>query len=897
LANHSSDKGLARLIERWVDFVQHRPRATLVVSLIAAAISLAYALNTLHFSTQRTDLLRPDHPVLQDFNRLRREFDRESDMIVVAAGPNPVAIVPALERIAGKLRERPDLFEKTLDRVDVSALRKKGLYQLPIEQLRDLERNLAPLALVSRAPFSWIFAILGWEPVSIEATLQNQQSGAESARIALLQSLERFLRTDGRQYVSPFAGLAPQSAEAVNVDDPETKGYIFSPDRRLALIRVFPIRDPTSFVGLGAPVAELRRISQEAAENSPGVEIGLTGLPILEDDEMQTAMSSSLWAGALEFVGVMLVFFVGFRAFRHPMLIQLALVVAGCWTLGMVAVTVGRLNILSMTFIITLIGMGVDFGVVWLTRFESARAAGWDAYSSNRTTAVELGPGVVSGAVSTTIAFYATMATEFVGLRDMGWIAGTGILICLLSMLTVLPATLALWSRKRAIPIHRGRRDLEPAFPMAARRPWTTLVLSGVAALLLAAPLPWLRSDYNLLHLQATGLPSVAWEHRLMREMKASGWYMQLSAAAPQEARRLKKDLEALPQVGRIVEVASLLPSDQSAKQPIIAKLHQYLQEGPDLGASGSVDQHSLLRRLQKIAGANGDMGSAASAALAAVNKTQGAARENLLSRFHARWRADMEDRLRDMRDASCPEPVAIADLPPTLLERYRGKTGRWLLHVFPKTDSWDFAPLESFVNTVRSVDAHATGEPATSLLGVVELVDGFKRSAWLAALAVFVACWIDLRSFRLAALAMAPLVMGCAAAFGIMSFVGMTINPANMIGLPLILGLGVDFGVHVLHDYAHAPGGYVLKWRLARALVLTTATTIVGFSSLLISGHWGMISIGVLLSLGVACCSAAALFMLPAVLQLLPAPQRAGSAVLRLPERAAEGTPVRQAA
>jgi hypothetical protein len=142
----------------------------------------------------------------------------------------------------------------------------------------------------------------------------------------------------------------------------------------------------------------------------------------------------------------------------------------------------------------------------------------------------------------------------------------------------------------------------------------------------------------------------------------------------------------------------------------------------------------------------------------------------------------------------------------------------------------------------------------------------------------------------------MAPLVVGCAATFGIMALFGLSINPANMIALPLILGLGVDFGVHVLHDYARDPAGYYLNWRLARALVLTTTTTIVGFSSLMISGHWGMISIGILLSLGVACCSAAALLLLPAVLQLISPAKRTLSIDAPAAVRAIQ-TRVRQAA
>lgn len=853
-------------------------------------MTLTYALATLRFNTQRVDLLRHDHPVMIDYQRLRNEFDRENDVIVVAAGKDPAAIVTSLQQVAARLRARPDLFEKIVDCIDASKLRSKGLYQLSLFQLKELERRLAPLAFTATPPYSWIFDLFGWNLTSTGMALQ---AGESPERTSLLLSMERFLASG--EYSSPLSAKEPEGfQEAASFTDPQTKGFVFSPDKRLAVVRALPVRDPTSFVGLGASVTELRRIVSDVRASQPSVELGLTGLPILEDDEMETAMSSGVWAAGLEFAGVMLVFFVGFRAMRHPMLIQLSLVVAGCWTLGMVAVTVGRLNILSTTFIITLIGMGVDFGVVWLTRFESARSAGTGAAESNVTTIGEIGPGIVSGAVTTTLAFYATMVTDFVGLRDMGWIAGTGILICLFSMITVLPAALVLCSRSRSISMRRSAADLKPAFGWATTRPKTVFVVSTAAAMLLAVQIPRIRSDYNLLHLQATGLPSVDWEHRLMNEMKASGWFMQLSAATVEDAKRLRRELQSLPQVGRIIDVASMIPSEQTAKRPIVSRLHSWIQRIAEARFDGrNVDAASMTRKLRTDA--SGDQYAARIVSFAdALGKVEFAKR---LNDYEARRCVDLRNRLAEMKDSSNPEPVTIDDLPSTMLARHRGKSGRWLLMVFPKHDSWDFEPLEAFVHAVRNVDPHATGEPATSLLGVTELVDGFKRSSWLAGLVVFVACWIDLRSLRLAALAMFPLVLGCAAAFGILALMGMTINPANMIALPLILGLGVDFGVHVLHDYVRAPQQYYLNWRMGRALILTAATTIVGFSSLLISNHSGMIGIGVLLSLGVACCSAAALLTLPAALKLMAAPKESTAAVLSLPNRGAPGEPIRQAA
>jgi predicted RND superfamily exporter protein len=246
-------------------------------------------------------------------------------------------------------------------------------------------------------------------------------------------------------------------------------------------------------------------------------------------------------------------------------------------------------------------------------------------------------------------------------------------------------------------------------------------------------------------------------------------------------------------------------------------------------------------------------------------------ARDAKLVAFQRAWRADLFGQLQTLQAASDPEPVTIDDLPGSLVERLHGHSGAWQLQIFPKKESWDLEPLAGFVQALRTVDPHVTGEPVTALHGVVEMVDSYRTTAIWAGVVIFIACWIDLKRLGTTLLAMVPLTMGCIATFGLMALFGIAFNPANLIALPLILGIGVDFGVHVLHDYEHSHGRYYLSWQFARALILTTTTTVIGFASLLISGHWGMVSIGIVLTLGVATCSGLALVFLPALLALLP--------------------------
>jgi predicted RND superfamily exporter protein len=215
--------------------------------------------------------------------------------------------------------------------------------------------------------------------------------------------------------------------------------------------------------------------------------------------------------------------------------------------------------------------------------------------------------------------------------------------------------------------------------------------------------------------------------------------------------------------------------------------------------------------------------------------------------------------------------------LPPALLAGYHSAGDRWLVQVFAKSNVWDIDPLKEFARQVASVDPNISGKPISTLHALVAMTDGYWQSAWLAAIVIALAVWFDFRHLGHTLLALLPLVVGCIASMGTMGLCGISFNPANMIALPLVLGIGVDYGVHVLHDYrnslAGGSNGYRMTRRLGRALFLTSSTTLLSFAALIVARHQGMHSIGLVLAIGVGWCTAAAMLLLPAVLQWMEQP------------------------
>jgi uncharacterized membrane protein YdfJ with MMPL/SSD domain len=232
----------------------------------------------------------------------------------------------------------------------------------------------------------------------------------------------------------------------------------------------------------------------------------------------------------------------------------------------------------------------------------------------------------------------------------------------------------------------------------------------------------------------------------------------------------------------------------------------------------------------------------------------------------------DLAEDLHKLKDVSTPKTITTADLPPSLAERYVGKSGKWLLRVFGKGSLWEYAALSEFVKEIQTVDSDATGKPFSTLEGLRAMKEGFKWAAVYALIAMILVFLADFRNVWHTLLALAPLVAGVVVSLGLMGLCGLPLNPANMIALPLILGVGADNGVHIVHDFLsrRGQGRYVLSYSTGRGIFVAALTTILGFGTLIISHHRGLSGLGLLLTVGVSCCMVTALIFLPALLGLL---------------------------
>ena len=750
------------------------PGTVLVMALLLAAASLYWSYEHLGLKMSRLDLINPNSSFNQLWLDYIDEFGDFNEVIVVVEGEGNDEVVAALELLADKIEKFPDHYQGILHESALSAIHRKGLHFVPVKDLQKIYE------FVARSPSP---------PVLPDGAMDE----LDNPLTILSKSNNLFFRTD--------------------------QGFI-----GLVLLRLINI-DKTQFSQGTESIEQLRNIVKEVRSEYPALQIGLTGMPILENDEMAVSNQAMFAATILAFVGVCAVFMAGFGSLRHPLLAVIALATAFAWTMGYITLAVGHLNILSIAFGAMLIGLGTDFSVHYLGRYLELRRAGGEVVDSLCESAMLVGPGILTGALTTAAAFYAASFAEFTGVAELGKIVGGGVLCCVLTTFTVFPAMIVLMTPTASgskVPSY-NLYDIRPAIQPFSSFPKTTLLFAAVGLLALSPGIPKVWYDYNLLNLQPEGLESVALEHRLMSLADKGGknvWFA-LSIADTQEELLERKKLfeEKYPEL-QIEEIVSLADPERIRLIRELADLLKIiLDQLPPTIDPANANKFKQLQTLHAMAVA---------------------------------------------------EPPTLDDLPKSLVSRFVGQSGKHLMRIYTSANIWDMDEMEQFVVAVRDIDPDATGSPLQTYESSIQLREGFLWAACYALVAVLFFTWMDFHNITASFAALLPMFLGFAMMFGILGWLNLPFNPANMIVLPIIVGVSIDYGIHIIHDFRNHPNKrYVISASTATSILITSLTTIVGFGSMMIASHRGLQSLGRVLVIGMTCCLITSVVVLPAILSL----------------------------
>jgi hopanoid biosynthesis associated RND transporter like protein HpnN len=679
-----------------------------------------------------------------------------------------------------------------------------------------------------------------------------------------------------------------------------SQGYFIDGD--LLFVLVMPSKDFTTLEVIKEPLGKVRQVVDAVREHfrlelGRDVRIGITGRPVLQADEMQTTNDDMTRAVILALLGVLVLFMVFFRAVRRPLLTALALVVSIALTFGLTTVTIGHLNLLSIVFAVMLVSLGTEFGVHVIARYQEELAAGGTIEASLRNALMTAGKGNITGATTTAAAFYTTLLADFRGLSELGFIAGSGVLICMITMNTFLPALLLLCDRWR-LPRTRLTPLRVASLFLAVRAPVPTLLVCGA---LLAAGLPLarqIRFNSNLLDLQAQDLPSVEFEKLIIDKSNHATWFAVYLVETLDEVRRIVEELnrdEHAEIISKVESVFDLVPEDQAEKLELIRELGRQLG-APGVGeepgwpaVSATVDVEgleaaveSLLARFDGLldgtilagAGEGTEELQALTEMLDGIVDTLESRPDEAAARLGA-WQTAWIEWLRghtsDLFALLDPVKVNLSDLPPFIKDRVvSAKTGSYLVYGYPRRDIWQDDNMEEFVALTRAVSEDVTGVPEQVYESTRIMKRGFTLAAIYSMIAVFFLVLIDFRSILFSALAMVPVFIGLVMTVQLMPLFGVSFNLANFFAIPIIIGGGINGGVHMIHRFREERSSDVVTRSTGTAIVLSQLSNILGFGMMLLAHHRGVASLGGLIVFGFSSCLFVSLVVLPAALKIV---------------------------
>jgi hopanoid biosynthesis associated RND transporter like protein HpnN len=841
------------------------PTAVLAAAFVAAAVSIWLTVTQLGFHTSRAELMDSRSEYNRRWLDYTNEFGDKEDVVVVVEGEGREQTQPAINDVCLALSQQSHLFAAVLHELDSPKLRQKGLYFLKTEDLQKIDGALSQAAPILQG--DWAQLNLGtlrrWMGVAMadgsEAQRQQILATVQNELPRMMQGLQAAFTQDGK-YESPWNGIT----FSTSMDDEPTSGQLLSDDGRMGFV-LLKLRqeDKQGFAQNEESITALRRLVADVKAKHTGVKIGLTGLPIIEYDEMKSSNQSMTAATILSFLGVFAVIVLAFGGLRHSLFAMTALVLGMIWACGCITLMIGYVSILSIAFASILFGLGIDYGIYYVSRYLQLRQTVESPSDALVAVAGSAGPGITSGAVTSAIAFLAAGFTDFPGVAQLGFVAGGGIMLCWLAEMTVLPAFIRLFDVEGVrwnLPTPLNLRFwLHPLFA----NPRLVLAMTVAGTLVLAVGVHYVRYDYNLLHMQPKGLESVELEHKLMNQTNRSAWFALSIGSSVEEVAKKKNAFLKLPSVERVEEVATKIPTDIAQKQPIIAQIQQRLvhlpQRVPQIAFTPQIELDQMLAGLAQLLASRADAAQTVGGLQQLRSLLQNMPADEYQQRmteYQQSMATDLLTRLQLLKSVSSPEPPQLSDLPEGVLARSVGKTGRYLMRVYSKRDIWDVAANREFVQQVRTVDPEATGNPLQVYEASTQIKRSFEKAAWYALLAVVPVVLFDFRRLGHSLLAGLPMAVGLLQTFGLMGLLDIPLNPANIIVLPLVLGLGMESGINLIHDMRNKGRGYRGPGNnVIVAILVNSLTTMVGFGALMIANHQGLQSLGRVLTLAMGCC------------------------------------------
>lgn len=877
---------LSQALVRWSRGVHARAGRVLSAIGVLTVAFFVFAAMNLGINSDNVQLVSEDLPARQNYLEFAKSFPNiENVMLVVVDGETPEVAREATHALRDALAERPDLFNDVYIPGSGPFFEKHGLLYRDLDDLDEFALQIARvqpiLTALEREPTVANLASL------IKSGLEQREDGDLA-----LDELATLLDRIGDATVEAYQ----EFPLAISWEEILLRGSSVESVKQWVIV-VDPVLDFGSIFAAAGPMAEIRRIAEENdLDPDHGVTIRLTGNPVLNYEEMAGLLWDIGLGGVLTFGFVVVVLFRALRSVRLVIASVATLLAGLIWTGAFAAATVGSLNLVSVAFAILFIGLGVDFaihlGMAYVDGFRRGLEDGRDDVHEAALVHAfdQVGSSFVICTITTAIGFYVFIPTDNIGVAELGLIAGTGMIVNLFLTTTLLPALLAKGCRldpERDVPHAMTFRSTWWSFLYR----WPRAVALIALGLLVFGAWKAVQVDFdaNVVRMRDPSTESVQTFNEMLEEAgQRSPWPMDTIAPDLETADEIARAVEELEVVDMAISLADYIPEDQEDKLYLLEDVGMILDaprgatthEAPPT-TEEQVEALRALRDFLRDPAIEDESG--------VLGMSMRSLRENL-DEFLARADADedvdaalarletvllggLTDQLVRLREATLLEEVTLEDLPKQLRARMMTEDGRARVQIFPAEKLTEEVAFTRFAREVQALVPEATGLP----MNMVAFAEATRNSFQEALVAAIVLITILLGALwqrpMPVGLVLAPLLLSNLLTIGLMTVTGISFNFVNVVVVPLLLGIGVDSGIHLVHR-AEAlakseAGGELLASTTARAVFYSALTTTVSFGTLALSSHQGVASLGLVLTLGMVLTVVSNLVVLPALLSL----------------------------
>lgn len=896
------------LLFRWLHhLVTGYPRLIVSLSLLLATFLGFYGYLNMEMITDQDRLLSEDLPYHSRYMEFIRNFGDLEFIYVLIEGPTQEEMIAFADALAARLRRSGDV-ENIIYEFDTAWARDYALLYASLEDLQRLRNELAN----DEENISQLFSLSSVDPILGQITQSLDSSTRQQQEVdpQMQNQLSALIAAMEGNYQSPFAEF--EEFEEQLLEETAQHQYFWSASKNALLMMVMPAKDYSTLSVIERPLKRIRSDLRLTLEDHPAIEAGITGRPALQADEMRTTNEDMQRSSIIAILGVALLFSIFFKELIRPVLAVLTLLIAMAWTYGIVAMTLGHLNLLSTVFALILIGLGIDFGIHFLARYQEELKKDNDSSSAVQRTYNNVGRGLMTGAITSSVAFLLALLTDFQGLAELGYVAGIGVFLCLVAMMITLASFLITYDRH----FGKAHRIPEPMHLLGLRHvsryPWFLMIVIGIATIAFLPRVQNLTFDDNLLNLQAEGIESVIYEHKLMDESEFSSWYAAFIEPSLEAARETAAQLKANPLVSGVDSLTEVLPNPSPEQLQLLSDIHEVLSPAqeyvPVNYRPNQAVYQNLARRLQSFFQQMQQMqeqmqtqirmqAQSQQSQQSQVQQPQQMQQDSMgmvesLQRLLALLtgpREQVESRLERANETLIQEPkrvlyqlwdlsgkreVPLDGLPEVFETLYIGENGSILVMAYPTKNIWEHDNIKEFVQAIREIDPEVTGTPVQVYESSLLMRYSFRNIGLLSLVAVAVLVFLDFRSIKSTLTVIMPLLLGVLWLVELMGIFNIPLNLANFFAIPILVGIGVDNAVHLYHRYQETKDVDKCVYTTGSTLTLTSLTTSVGFGSLILASHRGLSSLGLLMAVGTATCWFACVIFMPTLIKVLQGKQ-----------------------